>query len=318
MPDFQWKQGDSAPAFVQTLTFADGSLVPLQGATVTFGMRSLTSSSALTLTGQASALNTTGTVTYVPSTADTSSPSGDYAAEFYVVFPDTTRMTFPTDGFLWGRIEPSVATAPTLIVSLPEVKDHLGIKSTNRTLDAKLMGICQAIVPLIEEVVGPVAPRNFEEWHDGGCDLIELYSRPSSAFGMSPVMTLVAASEFRGPVEYPLSIVQNPAFGSIYSVFLDAQMGTLTRRSTGGSTIPFFPGRNAVHVIYQAGQAVVPFNVAFAAKEAIRVAYEWTQPTGTGSRTIADGMVITPNLQSQLTPLIRAIVGVSRRAPGWA
>jgi hypothetical protein len=175
------------------------------------------------------------------------------------------------------------------------------------------------VTPLIEAQVGPVIPRTFEEWHNGGSGTIELFRRPSSAFGTSPVMTLMAASEYRGPIEYPLALVASPVFGSIYSVFLNQDMGTITRRTAGGGAIGFMPGPEQIHVLYQAGQSTVPMNVAYACKEAVRIAYEWTQPTGPGSRTIADAMESgTPSLPGQLSSIIGMMLRPTRRAPSFA
>jgi hypothetical protein len=281
-------------------------------------MRSLTSAQPVTLQGDVEITDwITGAVRFSPTATDTSS-AGDYVMNWLVRFADGSQMTFPTDGFIWGRVEPTSVTAPRLIVSLPKVKEHLGIKNVDRGRDARLLRYVQYVTPLIEERTGPIIPRVFDEWHDGGSNLIELYRRPSSGFGTSPVMTLVGASEYRGPIEYPLALVASPVFGSIYSVFLNADMGTLTRRTAGGATIAFMPGRECVHVIYQSGQSQTPDNVEFAALEAVRVAYEWRQQSGSGSRSIADEQETGPVMQYELTRLIRSMLGPTRRAPSFA
>jgi hypothetical protein len=275
--------------------------------------------SPVTVTGTVEITNwVTGAVQFVPAAADTS-VAGDYIMNWVVTLRDTTTMKFPTDGFLWARINPSAATAPQLIVPLPLVKEHLNIRGAERTRDERLMRLIGAITPLIEERIGPVVPRNFEEWHDGGNDMIELLRRPSSGFGSFPLLNLVAVSEFRGPVEYPLAVIQNPVFGSIYSVFLDPDAGTITRRSAGGAVTAFFPGRQSVHVIYTAGQKQTPPNVIEAALECVRIAHQWTQPVGRGRMTQSDEQEVAgTSLNYELSRVIRAMLSPLRRGPSFA
>jgi hypothetical protein len=92
-------------------------------------------------------------------------------------------------------------------------------------------------------------------------------------------MYLNAISEYRGPIEYTLSIVEDPAHGSIYSAMMDMD-GIVTRRTSGGGVIAFPAMPRSVHVWYTAGQASVPSNVYEATLELIRINYQHTQQAG--------------------------------------
>lgn len=313
MPDFVWKQGDTGPALVDTLSFPLG----LPGASVSLRLRSLLNAAVITTTGPTKVV-AENQVQFTPSAQDTSNAPGNYIAEWVVTKGGATQ-TFPTDGYLWGRIEPNASTAPKLLVDVPTIKEHLGLPSDDSRFDTRLANLVQVVTPLIEDAVGPVVPRLWEEWHDGGSDVIELARHPAWGYGNSPLMQLVAVSEYRGPVEFPLALVASPALGSIYSAFLNPELGTVTRRAPGGTTMPFFPGHDTVHIVYQAGQSVTPPHIAYAAKEAVRVAYFWPQQTGDGSRALADGYETgTPDMLGHLTRLIRTMLTNSRRAPSFA
>jgi len=287
--DYTIKQGDTAPALADTLTYADGTPVNLTGATISLVARSMTSSAAIELTGTVTITNpATGQILYQPSTQDTAL-AGDRMANWIVNF-GATQMTFPTDGYIWWQVEPNLASEPQALVSLPDVKDYLNSFGTDRLHDNKLLGYIQAATVVIENVVGPVIVRTIDEWHAGGNTHITLRRRPSTALGTTPVLTLIACSEYNGPVEWPLAIVQSPDLGQLYSVMLDQRLAKVVRRTAGGTVQPFpYNGDGQdVHIVYQAGQQTVPANVREATLEAIRINYQQTMPTGTASRTIAD------------------------------
>lgn len=328
--DFNFVQGDTHVVATDALTYSDGTAVDLDGATVTFVMRSLTSSTPLTLTGSTTVTNAaSGEVQFSPSGDDTSTP-GEYMANWYVVFPDASDMTFPTEGYLWVRIQENLSTAGgQQLVSLPQVKDYMASFGLNsdRAHDAKLIGFIQAVTPLIENRIGPVLVRTFDEWHDGGQYWIQLRRRPSSAIGCTPVLNLVGVEEYRGPTKYTLAIVADPAQATTYSVMLDLHMGTVYRRTTGGGVIPFSAGPwgggmpQGVHVVYQAGQATVPANVAEAAMEVVRANYETTQTVGSGSMTVTDaleGRMGGLPLGSYLPPRALELLAPMRRRPAIA
>lgn len=322
-PDFVINQGETEPIFAQQIYDSTGSPVNLAGATGSLVLRNQASPSAVTVTGRVTIFDAAnGKIQWQPSAQDTSAP-GLYQAKWQITWANGTPQSYPTDGWLEVSIEPSLVAMPQQIVGLADVKDYIasfGI-GVDRSHDVKLNRFINAATPLIENVVGPVIVRQFEEWHDGGSDLIQLHRLPSAGFETEPVLQLVGASEYRGPIEYPLSVIASPVFGSIYSVFLDPDMGTITRRTAGGRTIAFMPGRQSIHVIYRAGQSQVPMNVYQAALETVRWNYVSTLATGGGSRSLADAedLAAAGGLQpGVLPPSARQWLTPNRRHPSFA
>src|ERR1700733_2872580 len=265
--DFVVNQGDTEPVFAQQILDSTGSPVNLTGATVQLILRSLTQSAPLTLTGTVSSPTpTAGIVQWEPSTADTAIP-GDYQGKWQITYADGAVQSYPTDGYIWVRIEPNVSSESVALVGLPDVKDYLNSYGIDRTHDDKLLRYIYAATPIVEGIVGPVIVRTFDEWHDGGQFWVQPRRTPSRAIGTTPVFNLMAADEYRGPVKYALSIVSDPTTASIYSVMVDPGVFTIYRRTTGGGVIPFGAGPfggampDAVHIVYQAGQSSVPENI---------------------------------------------------------
>lgn len=318
MPDFIWKSGDANPILEDTLTYDDGNFANLEGATVTFQLFSLTTGKQITTDAQAVIAGIDGRVSFAPSTVDTGNLVGNYLASWLVTYPDERPQTFPTDGYMWGRIEPGVLALSQQIVDLASAKDYLNIPSGDRTQDYLLTELIDAVTPLIEAEVGPVVPRTYDEWYDGGSNIITLDHDPFAGFGTSPVLELMAVSEYRGPIEYPLALVPSPAFGRIYSVMLVPSTSTITRRSAAGRSIAFMPGRDSVHVLYRAGQSPVPGNVRRAALESIRSVRRWPLQIGQGSMAPADRAEMMSALSSEAPRLIRMWTKPSRRYPSIA
>ena len=315
--DLTWKQGDTALAAIDNLTLTNGTVPNFAGATVAFQMRTFGSSAPLTLGGTSSFTNTaTGSVQFLPVAADVATP-GNYSANWLVTFASGQVMTWPTAGYIWVAIEPSLTSEPQLLVDLSDVKEHLNIQPGSRVTDGRLIRLIQSVRPLIENITGPILLQTYEEWHDGGQHFIRVRRRPSTGFGTSPVFNLIACSEYRGPIEYALAIVQDPTYGSIYSCMADTR-GNVYRRSPGGGVIAFPAMPRSVHVWYQAGQQSVPANVYEATLELLRVNYETTMNVGRGSRTRADEFDSEPSLGFYMPRRVREMLSPNRRAPSVA
>ncbi len=144
--------------------------------------------------------------------------------------------------------------------------------------------------------------------------------KPSFGYGTTPILNLLAASEYRGPIEYNLSIVGTPTQGSVYSVMANSELGIECRRTSGGGTVPFWRDEHhpqqSIHLVYEAGQASVPSNVRRAAMETIRWWYETTMGVGRGSLTQADSEVIRPMVA--LPYHVEAMLAPTRRHPAFA
>lgn len=316
--DYVLKRGDTAPLFPDTLTYSNGQPADLSGATVTLVLRSLTAPAPLTLTGPVTVENATGgNVLYSPSLLDSQTTAGNYMGSWVVQFA-TTQMSFPTVGYLSVRIEENLVTAAgNELISLPDAKDYLSISTSDRTRDAKLLRFIRAARPIVENITGPIIPTVFDEKHAGGGPFIQVRRRPSSAYGTSPVLDLLTATEDWGTTTYDLEVVDSPALGTTYSVTMDS-LGSITRLSGGGGTRTFAGGNDGVHITYRAGQSAIPANVYEGTLELLRVNYETTQQTGAGFIAPTDDLETGPPLGFYMPRRVREMLAPNRRAPSVA
>lgn len=306
MADFTIKQGD-ATTFAYTLDGAPN----VTGHTVNFVMRALTSNSPVINTAATLVTPASGAVSYTFSTTDSAT-----AGIFQASFVDTTaNVTYPTTGYLTIVIEENLTTVGgASIVALGDVKDTLNIPATSRTYDAELLRMIAGVTPVVENLAGKVLQTTFDEWYDGGQYWIKLRHRP--------VINLIAVSEYRGPIEYSLAVVQDPAHGTIYSAMLD-NYGRVVRRSAGGGVIAFPRMPNSVHVVYLAGQTTVPENIREGTLEIIRTSWQQTQQGGrpqfgTGGSAAADDLAGQLIQGYYVTPRARELLVPNRRHPSLA
>lgn len=321
--DWTIKEGDVEPVFYDQLELSNGEKVNLTGATVQFVMRSPTAAEPLKLAGTVTVIQPEeGEIGYLPAAADTQGRAGMFMASWVVVFPGGKQMTFPTEGYLWVSVEEAltVVGGPQLLIGLPEVKEYLRLPANDHAHDGELIGLIEDVRPLIEEHTGPIIPQTFDEWYNGGNSTIALRHKPSYGLGTSPIFELLAVSEYRGPIEYNLSIVSTPTQGSVYSVMLQPELGVMVRRTAGGGTYAFWhdPSHAAqtVHVIYRCGQQDIPRNVARAARETIRWWWMTTMAIGRGRETQADAEQQLPHVA--LPYHVVAMLSPTRRHPSLA
>ena len=311
--DLSIRQGDTAPAVTVAVTGADGLALDLTGTTCRFLMRELNATTpavdaAMTLTHPA-----TGVATYTWAAGDTD-VAGIYMAEVRVALIDGTFYTYPNDGYLTIAVEENLTNPNLTIVSLGDAKDILQIPPDDHTQDAKIVRFVRGVQLIIEGQIGPVVRRTFDEWYDGGSSTIKLRRRPTTALGSTPVLNLMACSEYVGPIEWPLAVVASPDKGQTYSCMLDPSTGTVVRRTVGGGVQAFPPGPQTVHVIYEAGQAAVPWNVYEGTLEILREHYQQTQQVGLGESLLADestessaiiGFLVSGKVRQWLSPMRR-------------
>jgi hypothetical protein len=112
--------------------------------------------------------------------------------------------------------------------------------------------------------------------------------------------------------------VQSPDQGQMYSCQLDIRLGRVVRRTAGGGVQPFPYMPQAVHVVYQAGQAAVPANVRLAVCESVRLYWQTVQPVGTSRRNEADQLNMGPTTISALPPSVARLLQPTRRHPAIA
>lgn len=321
--DFRIKQGDTQPALTDTLSYSNGQPVNLTGATVTLIARDPTETQPRTLTGHVIYTSRVkGEIAFAFSEQDTGKPGG-LLANWAVVFPDGSKMSFPTDGYLWLEIEPNLVTQGTAaIVALTELKDHLNIPAEDRVHDTRLARLIETIRPMIELETGPIIPQIYNEWYEGGHPEIALRNYPAAGPGTTPILELLEVTEYRGPIPYELIVAGTPAEGQIFSVQADVRTGIITRRSTAGGVVPFWHnpqhGHQQVHVVYRAGQERVPDNVRTAAVETIREVYQTTMAVGRGSRTRADEEETPASLAQAFSVVGKRLLAPTRRATAIA
>jgi len=159
---------------------------------------------------------------------------------------------------------------PTALVTLADVHAHLNIPTGDTSHDTELQGFIDAAQPVVEDVVGAVVNVTYDEWYDGGAQVISLRHRP--------IVSVTSVTEYVGTSSYPLTLVATPDLGSIYSYSFEPG-GRLIRRSTGG-TRTFAGGAGNLHVVYVAGRAAVPANIRMGTLEVIRHNYQLGQQGG--------------------------------------
>lgn len=315
MPDFTTHQGDTSPTWTDSLVDATGATVNLTGASVQFVMRTLTASTPTTNAAATIVTPATGQVSYTPTATDTAL-AGHYMGSWVVTFSGGAVSTFPVDGYLDIWIEENLTTpGGALLLSLSEAKQHLRIDASDRSHDDELLQMISGITPAIEQITGPILQRQCDEWYEGGQTFVELRQ--------NPVVTLTAVSEFRGPIEYALKLIADPAHGDIYSAMLDPDTrDRVVRRTSGGGVIAFPVGPQTVHVVYTAGRVSVPSNVTEAVREYLRIYYQGSEQAGTphfgggyGGAPENDGYPSRPPIGFSLPGRVRELLAPSRRAP---
>lgn len=158
----------------------------------------------------------------------------------------------------------TLQTAPTPIVTLQDVKQHLRYTPTDTTDDLALMGFIYAANDVIETECGIVMPTSYEESYDGGGHVIYLRHRP--------ILSIENVEEGWGWWNYELDYqqVNTVPAGDMFAYSIDSpESGGISRRSAGNVSIPFVPGVKNIKVNYTAGMASVPWSVRLAALEII-------------------------------------------------
>lgn len=157
------------------------------------------------------------------------------------------------------------------LCTLAQAKAALDIPDASTTDDEEIQQWISAATPIIEGIVGPVAPRSVTESHDGGGQTIVLRQLPATE--------VASVTEYVGVIPYALTVITTPDQATAYSCSFDEQAGTLTRRYGIGPSL-FAEGVDNVWVTYTAGYADVPANIVEAAIELVRHNYEATQIAG--------------------------------------
>jgi len=105
---FYIKQNDTRPILAATLIDGDGSAVNLDGATVAFKMRKVSTTVSVVDASATIADATNGEVTYTWSASDTATV-GEYEGEFQVTYADSGIQTFPNSNYIEIEITDDIA-----------------------------------------------------------------------------------------------------------------------------------------------------------------------------------------------------------------
>lgn len=156
-------------------------------------------------------------------------------------------------------------------LSLDDVKAELNIDADDTSQDVELTGVIDRAVEVIGNIVGPVTPTVYSEWHDGGqaTVLLDRY----------PVTAVTTVSEYTPTVQaLAAEPLDTTATFTGYGYTVDLATGVLTRTSGG---LPYrFCGR--VLVLYTAGRTAVPASIRGAALELVRHLWETQRGDGPG------------------------------------
>lgn len=320
--DLSIGQGTTTPAYQAVITDAYGYPVNLTGATCKLVMRRLQDASPAVSAAMTITNATSGAVAYDWSASDTAT-AGLYQVQVQVTESSGATYNWPNAGYQVVEVIPSLSLAPQQLIGIEDAKDSLQIPADDTQQDTKILRMLNGVLPLFEQICGPIVQHTIEEYHDGGHYRITLRRRPSTALGMNPMLVVNAISEYNGPIEWPLAIISTLDEAVLYSALPDKMLGTITRTTAGGGVQSFPNMPDAVHVWYTVGQSPIPDNIQEAAREFLRENWVATQTPGgprTGGDMLGPGedfatyapvpLALSARVRSWLTP--------SRRAPAVA
>lgn len=310
MSDWQAKQGDTAIALLDTLTYSDGTSPNLAGATVKCILR-LRSANAPSTNLAATVTSSTApaTVSYTLTAADTAN-AGLFQQSWQVTFSGGQIETFPTDGYNTLEIQENLLSPNVALVELDDAKDYLNI--TTKTHDGELLRFLAGLTPVVEFITGPILPKTYtNERYDGGRSTISLRHRP--------LIAVASVTEYLGPIAYSLTQISSRDQGTIYSYEFDPS-GSIIRTTSGGGTQAFPAGPDTVQVTYTAGFLKTPENVRLGLLEALRTSYQETQQAGggrlgTGGYNGDDALPTTQMMAFLASPRVREFLAPNRRHP---
>lgn len=173
------------------------------------------------------------------------------------------------------------------VLPLSDVRRHLRFPNPDNpsTEDAGLTGFRDAALEVVAFHCNDVVPALYDEYYDGGSDVIYLRHRP--------LLEVVSVIESWGPIAYECTF-QPPDTGPViygsgnepsaavatnvwaYSID-DYEIGLIRRRTVANSVQCWFPGVRNIHVAYRAGRNPVPAAIRLAAKELIAHWYQNSQ-----------------------------------------
>jgi len=180
--------------------------------------------------------------------------------------------------YVWTTTSPASASDGTFfvaassleLVTANDVRQHLNL--TDTTQDVEIQGFIAAAQAIVENITGPVLPKDVTETFDGGQVSIVLTEWPVLSI-TSVVENSNGESSTLAEITAPYSDTTGLSYRADYSI------GVLTRWS-GTMQYKWAPGIGSVTVSYTAGRASVPPDVRLAALRLIE--HLWTSQQRSG------------------------------------
>lgn len=182
----------------------------------------------------------------------------------------------------------SVVAASLDLVSLGDLRSALNWSSTDYSQDAKLRRFLKAATFLVENITGPILPRERTDVFDGDTTFVVLPYRW--------VTSIISAFETRGMTNYTLTEQPLGHSSDAFGYTWDRNTNTIVRRAYGGATATFPPGERVVSFTYMLGMATIPDDVQTATAELIRHWWQFGQTAHSGpfgGTPVDDGGVAT-------------------------
>lgn len=203
--------------------------------------------------------------------------------------------------------------APLALVSMADVIDTLNLPANAATTDAnKIQRLIEAASSLVLDITGPMKPKQYTEWFDGGTETVSPAHKP--------LIQVLSASEYYGISEFILTEQPLGFQTNAFAFTVDYITGQIMRRTYGGAPAQYVIGSKNVRIIYTAGRPYVPDGVQLATLELIRFFYTQTQvPSGRANRGSFGGEEITSvNIGYAVPNFVVEMLQPHRRAPGIA
>jgi hypothetical protein len=199
------------------------------------------------------------------------------------------------------------------LLSLEEAKNSIGSPLPSGASDEEIRKLIAAVVPIIEDIVGPIVPRTCDEWHDGGADIIGLHHYP--------IISITSVAEVNAGVSTALTAQPLDGAGPFtgYGYTVDLETGILRRRA-GSSCTPFARGAGNVHIVYIAGREEIPGNLNRAARRLFRHLWQPEKQGGRPNMGAAEGTGNATTPSGYVVPrVVMQLCGVSDTLlPGFA
>ncbi|MGX7679079.1 hypothetical protein ACSMXN_09275 [Jatrophihabitans sp. DSM 45814] len=248
----------------------------------------------------------------------TNPSTGTYVGAYIATVPGRHTVRWVATGLnacTYSDVFEVAAADPGMLISLAQARSALrlpgSVSASQRIDDEDLRELIMAATGPMEDLCGPILPRQCDETHDGGGVTVRLLQAP--CISITNVVESYGAGYNRTLTLETLD--GNGAFDSFgYTVDLDD--GILMRRISGVAA-QFIGGRRNIHVTYVAGRTVISMRLVRATRRLVRWLWQTEmqgqRPTNSGPEQVTYtpmGFAV-PNAVVQLCGDERRIQGVA-------